>query len=330
MRARVLCLLFLFPALLAAVLPTCAPPARPVVAPPVVAPPVVIPTATQAPSEPPPRTEELHALVWVDDKGKGKPRTFLLAPSPKGYQKVAEAPKLLVSDGSAVWRWDQTRQTLKTEPCDDHEVAMGVQQGGRSVMRVDAAKLGSAERVTLVRPPEAGGFRGFDHRAIPVASVGPYLFVRQSTFHWSCVGHGAEEVSFLVWDLAARKAADVLGPAERAEVETADRAEARRLFSAPGDEPPAADDVTFVASLPRYSGAGLLQVDHSFSAYMWGTYTREVSVPAHPIPERLRAYSRAPGVVSAFLRDHPDAAILGWSEVPAAALPAAVRELSGG
>jgi hypothetical protein len=315
-------------ALLSAASPACAPAAAPAAAPL-----VVIPRAEKAAPEVEAGTQGADVLVWVDE-AEGKPRTIRLAASPEGYRQVAEAPALLVSDGSAVWRWTETAETLATEGCEYLSTPPGEGAG----VRIEAARLGSDERVTVVSPPTDRGMNEINHSAIPLASVGPYLFVREFTYLYGCGAHGMSGTSLVVWDLAARKPAEILRPEEQSAVETTERAEAQQLFAGDGEEPPAAEDVSFIAALPRYSGAGWLRVDHAFRTWAcyacgdnaWGSYSRAVNVPARRLPERLRPYVRAPGVVSAFLRDNPDTAIQGWSVVPDAALPALERELAGG
>jgi hypothetical protein len=311
--------------LLAAAMPACTRTATPA------SPEVTIPSAPRAAPEP--GAPGPDALVWVDE-GEGKLRTIRLAASPDGYRRVGDVAALLVSDGTAVWRWIETPRHLKTVPCE----GLGSPPGKGTAVQVEALRLGSTERVTVVKAPDdEGGANELTQTATPVGSVGPYLFVREWTYAYACGAHGETSVSAFVWDLAARKAVEILRPDERSAAEGEGGAEARKRFAAEGDVPQPSEEVGLVASLPRYVGGGL-RLDHVFrtsacyacSTGDWGSYFRAVAVAARGLPERLRAYAEPPAVVSAFLRANPTAKMHGWSTLPAAALPALETALHGG
>jgi hypothetical protein len=257
--------------------------------------------------------------------GKLTTRWIGPASSRDGYRVVAESPGLFIAVGADVWHWTAGSEKVPTGPCSDFSKPAGKGTGTRAV----AERLGSEERVTIVTPAKGGReINEIEHHALPIASLGPYLFLRESTAVDACRAHGTTEVSLIVWDLASRGYGDLLTPDEKSELDSTARLEAqRRLPPFDDGKPLRPQDVLYRGSLPRFGPRGELGVEHAFSTYtcyacpdfVWGSYSVSVNVPAQRVPERARAYERPPAVVAAWLASHPEVKLAGWSELSAAA-----------
>jgi hypothetical protein len=157
-----------------------------------------------------------------------------------------------------------------------------------------------------------------------VGSIGPYLFVREHTYAYACGAHGSTGVTQTVWDLSRRAQADILDPDEHGAADTIGRASAQRLLTPEeGEEQVALENITYVASIPRYLAHGWLSVEHAYTTFAcyacgdgeWSSYTRSVHVPAPHLPARAREFVRPPAAVTAYLDEHPEEKISGWSPV---------------
>jgi hypothetical protein len=316
-------------ALMAALaLPACAPTARPAVTTEIARAQPVAPE-TEAPATGP------EVLVWTTaGEGEGaKASTHWIASTTGGYREIAETAGVLVGAGDAVWRWEERAEKVTTTPCKDGNP---LPAGAGEATRITGARLGSAERVDIVKPPRSIDANELRLTATPVGSVGPYLFVREEQYMYGCGAHGMTGVTLSVWDLAGRASRDALAPEELQKAQGSERAEARQKLAQ--EEEVALDAVNFVAAVPRYTRRGTLEVDYAFTTFAcyacgdgaWGSYTRATAVQARALPARLRAYERAPAAVGAFLAAHPDRALGGWSLVPAGPeIARAMREAFG-
>lgn len=267
-----------------------------------------------------PEAQGTEALVWTATKDH-PPTTRWIAPTAGGYRRVAETPGLLVAAGPDVWRWSAREEPVKTEAC---EGSIAKPAGKGSVTRVSLDKLGGSDHVEIVSPKVDRAANAIEHTATPVGSVGPYLFVRQRTTLFPCAAHRSYDVDQAVWDVSKRARVDFLGPEERKVADTTDRAAAQRLFSAEGDkENVPLEDISYAASVPRYLDRGALgienlfirSVSHAGSDGVWSSGTKSILVPASQIPTKAKPYAQPPPAVVAYVADHPDEKISGWSTV---------------
>jgi hypothetical protein len=294
------------------ILAACAPSPSPR---PTISIPAGAPAAPEAPV-----AEGPEALVWTAAEGH-PPSTRWLAPTAGGYRRVAETSGLLIASGPDVWRWSAREEPYKTEACDGLPTV--VPPGKGSLTRVFLERVGGSERVEIVSPKEERVVNDIKHSATPVGSIGPYLFVRERT-DWFACAHSLVDVGQSVWDVSQRARVDLLSPEERKVVDTTDHAAAVRLFKRQeGTYLSSVQDPDYVASVPRYQAHGWLSIEHVFTHpssraandRVWSSFTRSVHVPASQIPAKAQPFVKPPPAVSAYLADHPEAKISGWSTV---------------
>jgi hypothetical protein len=256
------------------------------------------------------------ALIWIASED-GKVSTRWLAASAPGYQQVAEAPELLIAAGAGVWRWSARTETLHTVSCAEFN---GAPAGEGTGMRVAMERIGAPGRTEIVTPASETGANESVQTAAPVGSIGPYLFVRESSYQYSCGAHGFTGVTVSAWDVSRAEKVEILDADELAGARLA----AKRLLFPPTEEhAEGEEDAAYAATLPHYGARGWLGVEHAFTAFAcyacseggWSSYTRAVNVPARELPARLRPYARPPEVVTAYLGAHPEVKIAGWSEL---------------
>ncbi len=158
-----------------------------------------------------------------------------------------------------------------------------------------------------------------------LGSAGPLVFVRLRRWAYTCGMHGFTADSFLVLDLAQRRAAPPLDDSALAALAALYRPDVAVAFKADtADMPVDADSARLTMMLPRLAG-GRLSLTYQFTAGTcnacsddrWSSYTRSVRLAARALPPAIAAQAEIPlEVQSAFRiqRVSPDSGA-GWSEV---------------
>jgi len=258
--------------------------------------------------------------VWTRGAG-GQKTTHRLDDHGTELDSVSGA---LIATEDGVWEWREERREVPTQACDASE------KEGRSSSRQPPARghatvsklvlLGSKVEQRIVEPgQEEGGVRKFDHRVELVGSVGPFLFVKESTYVDGCGAHGITEASSTVWDAAQRAAID--WAAEIGSVEAPREAAMTAFLDADDDPFPPGDDLELTELVPRFGLDARLRLGLQMTAATcyacsrggWGSYTKSVVVDAPRVPARFAPYVAAPGAVRAFADVHPDLRLGGWS-----------------
>ncbi len=237
-----------------------------------------------------------------------------------------------------VWAWHETVEKLATTACPTYG-DNGVEQPAAEApapgtgVRITLEREDAAGRTELVAPEGDEGAQDLEETVDLVASVGPYLFIRESTYAYTCGAHGNVGVSFRVYD--AERGADVwtsgdegrfVDLAAMARESTRARSELLvdddvAVFATDGALP-----VDFTAIVPSYDTDGALEIGLQFTAATcyacsdgaWSSYTKSTTEPLVDLPAALRPWAAAPAGVGAFLRDHPTLTLGGWTRLPGA------------
>jgi hypothetical protein len=302
--------------------------------------PVVARAPTVRAPAPEPRT-----LVWTTGPG-GDRQTWKVDADGAVAARYDEVR--LVAAGK-VWAWRAEAEEVETAPCqnDDEsgaEASAAVPPPAGSGMhatiaRVDATRTdvpGGSDAVEVVAVAGGDGAQELEQHVELVATVGPYLFVRESTYAYTCGAHGNVGFAFTVWD-AERQTNVGVGLADGA-VESEGRALASKVLAADDDVSAFAEngelEVELTEIVPTYGQEAQLSLAMQFTAPScyacsdgaWSSYSKSTKRLAPIIPDALRAWAVAPEGVRAFARAHPELSLGGWSELPqASAAPSSQR-----
>lgn len=258
-------------------------------------------------------------LVWARDK-QGLAWTYQVQPDGKADGRL-EGIHIATTRGR--WSWVTKTLDVETEPCDLSLGSRHPAQGG-TVTR--ASVVGSGDREQLIVDPETGCGgehcpNEVRHEARPVASLGPYLFVEQSTYAYACGAHGFTHASFVVWDLDKARKVDLVGQVPNREALFAEAArqmidDATDRLGIFGD---GKADITEILPVVEGSSKVAFQAQltvptcYACGDGLWSSYTRSVRVKA-PAPAPLASFTELPTQVSIFLAHHTGLSLGGWSE----------------
>lgn len=257
-------------------------------------------------------------FVWVRDR-QGVAWTYQVQPDGKADARL-EGIHITTNRGR--WTWMTKALEVETEPCD---LSLGSRQPAQAGIMTRASVVGSGDREqVIVDPDSACGAEHCPnevrHDARPVASLGPYLFIEQSTYAYACGAHGFTTASFLVWDLDKGRVVDFIGQLPNRDALVNDAA---RLFAEDAaDRPVFGDgkaDVTEI--LPVVQGSGKVAFEAQLTVPTcyacgdgaWSSYTRSVRVKA-PAPPPVASFTELPSQVWVFLSQHSGLTLGGWSE----------------
>jgi hypothetical protein len=281
-------------------------------------------TVARVPRDGEPRTYGTPTmLVWVRDK-QGLAWTYQVQPDGKADTRL-EGIHIATKRGQ--WTWVTKTLDVETEPCD---LSLGSRHPAQGGTMTRASALGSGDREQVIVDPETGCGgehcpNEVRHDARPVASLGSYLFVEQSTYAYACGAHGFTNASFVIWDLDQARAVDLVGQVPNRHSLLADAA---RLFAEDAaDRPVFGEGKAEITELlpvvdPSSRSVGFqaqLTVPTCYACGdgLWSSYTRSVRVKTSA-PPALASFSELPLQVSVFLSRHPGLALGGWSEGRAA------------
>jgi len=266
-----------------------------------------------------------EVVVWGQEGG-GPSVTYRLAADGSGRVTGEErGVVILTSRGELSWV-EETRE-VKLAGCGDvEEEEEEAERPPPTVFpftgRLSAAYLLSRDGQGRQEVVDTSSYEGdtvqdLQHDVELLGSVGPYLFVHESTFIDACGLHGHTTASFLVWDAEAGKQVDLLTKLPRTK-ELALHAAKKLDEEEPEPEANAPDPVQV---LPVYSARGGLRLDAQFaraacyacSDGLWTSYSRSAIVPSEWVPEVLAPWAMPPVSVVKFLQEHPRFVIRGWS-----------------
>jgi hypothetical protein len=265
------------------------------------------------------------AWAWVREMD----RTRTLALDSEG-NVVGTIDGIAIMTKKGLVRVTETKVPVATQPCERFD------DKGNELPRDqwDPPQAGEATRMSLATAegsvpfvsPEAGdGANELQHSAEIVASVGPYLFVRESMYAYACGAHGFTSVSAMVYDVEQR--AEVpMAPAKSDEAALRKRA-ALALTSDDGFDPDGEAGVELTEAQPEWKGASL-SLKFQFTAGTcyacgdgaWSSYTKSVALDAPALPRELAPYANPPEAVRKYLAKNAKSANLklGGFSVPSA------------
>ncbi len=183
--------------------------------------------------------------------------------------------------------------------------------------------------VSAVLTPEAALDLGDYGSSVRITgSAGPWLFVEAWTSIYGCgAAHPNSSDAQWMWHVGEGRRVDVfgglVGDAEARQLVSAGETTATRLLEAREMVDEAEPEP--VALRPGWSG-GSLSLDAIWSTWacyacgdgVWGSYSASVHLPAGLVPGALSAWTKVPARVVAFLGEHPELRLGGWSSAPAA------------
>jgi hypothetical protein len=309
--------------------------------------PALVLCATGCSASSAPITAALEAPRAVEAPVRGA-RTLVWTTNEDGERMtwtVDEAGNVLeLSDGvrvvarGGIWDWRESPEAVATTACPSYDEngneqpATAPSQPGTGV-RVTLEREGNADKSVLITPASQEGAQELQQDVELEGSVGPYLFIRESTYVYACGAHGNVGVSFRVHDV--EHGTDVWSSGDAGPFLDG-RATARERTRAQADLVADEDvamfvtdgklDVDLTAVLPSFDADAVLAVDLQFTAFtcyacsdgVWSSYTKSTTRPLDAIPVSLRPWATPPAGVAAFLRAYPLLTVRGWSRLPGA------------
>lgn len=255
-------------------------------------------------------------LVWAHGKDATRvPATTFRLES--NGEVVDRSPGVRIATSRGEWTWTTRREPVATESCD-FDTPIPPQESW--VTSATLVGPGGVEQPIVRIKPDAEGANELHHQVDLLASLGPLVFVEQTTWSYSCGAHGADAKEFLVWDVERARPLDVLPkiPAADTVIANAQRELDRTSPGGPfGASTPEITELFPVLRGDRLHFDAQVTVPSCYACGdgLWSSYTRSVRVAARPPPEIARQ-AWVPHGVLAFAKAHPDLAVGGWSRAP--------------
>jgi hypothetical protein len=232
---------------------------------------------------------------------------------------------IVIATSAGTWQWRVEDRSVPTVPCeyadDEGHVFAGAPATPGAATRASLSHLASgAEQIVVDPGVDLMGNADVKHDVGVIASIGPYLFVEESTYAYSCGAHGNTGVSSMIWNAATGMT--VAMPTDLGSLEAPRGAAVEGLTDEDDDVfAPTEEDLELTEILPRFARDGSLEVGLQFTAPTcyactrggWGSYTKSTVVDAVATPALLTPFASPPPAVRAFLRTHPDFELKGWS-----------------
>jgi hypothetical protein len=284
-------------------------------------------------------------LMWTID-ARGEQTTHWIRGNRQGGRLIGSRPGLLLALPGGVYEIETREVAVPTCDCAAWDEAE--REGACPVLAEDGAaailtgvRLADDEELAITAPPDGADEGGapygeLESVASVVASMGPYLFIRIDTRLMACgAAHDSSTSEFLVFDLVAGRAVDLLTQEERIRILGREQAAAFKLFE--GDTLARAAhpndlELTMIAPviLPGL-GVGLRYQFSAGSSFSdadgaWGGYTRSAEVLAAELPASIAPFAAIPEALYAFPCPGEGLAIGGFAPVTATAFELALLE----
>lgn len=264
-------------------------------------------------------------LVWATQGENGPMRTFYLAA--EGGLRILrqfDGATIVTSHGELTWKTQE--KELKLNGCAQADGSPRTPSKG-VIMSATLVKSNGQVAQKVVEADDGGFGPNPDidelgHFVTLTGSIGPYLFIREGSYAYTCGVHGNATAASMVWDANAGKPIDFLPELADAKklVDTAQK----KLDEIDQEQggPENTDEPAFARFIPVYSEHGALRIDVQFVRWacyacsdgQWSSYTRSAIVPTNWFPERMKTWAIPPVVVKDFAKAHPDWQIGGWSK----------------
>lgn len=286
-----------------------------------VAPNVVVSKPVAAPAAPGPAilASRARAYVWIRSGGVATTKVI----DDEG-RVLDSLDGIVLATPRGVVRVRSEAVAVPTEPCEAFD------DRGDPLPREQWYPPGEGEstKLSLVGPDGTkvlaevsldDGANEVKHSAEVIASVGPYLFVRESTYTYACGAHGFSGASAKVYDVArGEEVAVEPGPRE---AEALRKRAVKALTTDDGFDPgDGQSEVQLTQTLVDWR-AGSLAVQYQFTAGTcyacsdgaWSSYTKSVALDAPGLPRALAAHREVPMAVKTFLEKNPGVTLGGFT-----------------
>ena len=256
--------------------------------------------------------------------------THWLESDGNAHEIKAVLPLPLFAVGETLHAWRTTTPELALCDCAALDgwqgagICPSAGQTGRGaalgLISLDDGRLSQPIPPRVLQPGEViSRYRG---RVRLLGSVGPYVFVQLEQWLGSCLSEtDIQESQFVVWDLVSGRAAVLYDRKEIASLRTSEQVEAfehlRDVTTADSFK-----ELEFTAIHPGWTAQDLA-LAYQFTAPVcttcgddtWASGLRSAMVPAESTPRRLESWERAPRSLDTFRMAHPDAVVLGWTQL---------------
>jgi hypothetical protein len=258
-----------------------------------------------------------HALVWATASEEGAPSTYAL--SDDGTVQ-SRSDGIRIWAAGTEWKTEVSVQRVSTIACE--EGPQQPAQEGRGVRVRLVPEDTSKTPLEIVTPFPEDQANDVQQSARLLASVGPFVFVEDSTYTYTCGAHGNTGVSFAVWNLDEGRSVDMLSDLPDREHLLAkgksviDAKPNAIDFSRPSDPPALTELLPRIGLHGRLEATALVTVASCYACTEggWSSYTVSTQVPA-TLPWRLRAVGAPPRALSAFVDAHPELTVGGYSVI---------------
>jgi hypothetical protein len=270
-----------------------------------------IPRSTPAPLR-------AHTLVWATPAEDAPPSTYALADD---GAVVSRTEGVRVWASGTTWTCEVSVEAVPTQACEEGPERPAQAGQGVRVRLVPADT--SRKAIEVVGPFSGDPVNEVQQSARLLASVGPYVFVEESTYTYTCGAHGNTGVSFAVWDLENGRTVDLLSELPDREHLLAsgkraiDEEPSAVDFSRPEDPPALTELLPRLGAHGRLEASALVTVASCYACTEggWSSYTVSTAVPV-PLPWRLRGLGAPPPAVGLFVDAHPGLTVGGYSTIP--------------
>jgi hypothetical protein len=265
--------------------------------------------------------EATDFFVWTRE---GEERTVTYHLDAQG-RPIEQLDGIVVATSTGTWQWRLEDRTVPTVPCEyadeeGHVFAGEPVQPGTATRAALRHVASGAEQVIVEPGGDLMGNADVKHDVGVIASIGPYLFLEESTYTYTCGAHGNTGVSTMIWNAAT--GTTVAMPTDLGSLDAPRGAAVEGLTDEEDDDfAPSENDLELTEIVPRFARDGTLEVGLQFTAPScyactsggWGSYTKSTVVDAVDTPAMLAPFASSPPAVRAFLRTHPDFELKGWS-----------------
>jgi hypothetical protein len=266
-------------------------------------------------------SDAIEYFVWTRE---GEERTVTYRIDAAG-QSCETIDGIVIATAAGTWQWQVEDQPVSTVACEhfDEEghafVGAPVEPG--IATRASLVHVASGvEQVVVDVGIDLMGNADVKHDVGIIASIGPYVFIEESTYVYSCGAHGNTGVSTLIWNAATGTA--IATPMDLGSLELARTTAIGDLTDEDDDMfAPTEENLELTELVPRFAPDGSLALGLQFTAPTcyacsrggWSSYTKSTIVDTPAMPSVLAPFATPPPAVRAFLRAHPDVVVKGWS-----------------
>jgi hypothetical protein len=291
-------------------------------------------------------------LLWARD-ARGQAVTYHLD---RAGEELERTPGVFIGTRAGTWQWQEEDVTVPTKACDrgdeDGAVIPGApaapghatrvtlipsEPGTKAQRLVDPLAPAATEADADGESDESGaGVTAEEHGRADegdllqnaeevrhtvslTGSIGPYLFLEESTYAYTCGAHGNTLVSSRIWNAATGHIEPM--PADFGPVPGAIARASQELTEEDDPFPATDENLELTALVPRYGARASLRLGLQFTAPTCyactrgggGSYTKSTVVDSAALPKVFSRYATAPVAVRAWTAAHPDERLGGFS-----------------